>query len=64
MSVDVGRVREPVFEIVEIVGEVKVSPSIVVTVAPDAIDVEPIVGAAYELSAPHSRPDSVAELAF
>jgi hypothetical protein len=46
VSVAVGSVTVPVFEIVEIVGDVKVRPAIVVTVAPDAIDVLPIVGAA------------------
>jgi hypothetical protein len=64
VSVEVGRVRDPVLVIVEIVGLVKVSPATVVTVAPDAIDVDPSVGAEYELSVPHSKPLVVAELAL
>ena len=45
VSVDVGRVIVPVLVIDEIVGVVKVKPAIVVTVVPEGIDVEPIVGA-------------------
>jgi hypothetical protein len=38
-----------------ITGEVRVSPAIVVTVAPEAIDVEPIVGAEYEATVPQDE---------
>ena len=42
------------------VGAVKVSPAIVVTVAPEAIEVEPIVGAEYEEEIPVSAEPSPA----